>query len=117
MPVATIARSSRRLNTAYGTYFVATYFRDQALESRTIDQTRTRASQIVVDDHDLLETQRACPIGEATLQACAFLVVNYLTGSGLANVNGGFSMKSFRREFRIHPLLRFLLARFLLSLR
>jgi hypothetical protein len=46
------------------------------LETRTIDQTRARASQIVVDDLDLLETQGASSISEATLQACAFLVVN-----------------------------------------
>src|SRR5204863_10169702 len=76
VPVATIPRNARPLNTEYGTYFAATYIRSQALESRAIDQTRTRASQIVVDDHDLLETQRACSIGEATLQARAFLVVN-----------------------------------------
>jgi len=76
MPVATVARQARRLNTKYSTYFAATYFRGQTLESRTVDQTGTRASQIVVNDDDSLETQGAGAIWEAELKTSAFLVVD-----------------------------------------
>jgi hypothetical protein len=63
------------LNTKYGRYFAARYFRGQASEARTIDQTRTRTPQTVIHDDDALDTQRAGSIQETELEASALLVV------------------------------------------
>src|SRR5881296_2167396 len=117
MPLTTVACQSRPLNTKYSPYFAATYFRGQAFEAGTIDPARTGPSQILINDDDVLETQLAGSICETKLEACAFLVVNQLARLGLANINDSFPRKTFRREFRIHPLLRFQAARFLLLLR
>src|SRR6266536_4005280 len=117
MPLTTVARQSRRLNTKYSSYFAATYYRGQPFEAGTVYPTRTASPQIVIHDEDALETQRAGSIRETELEARAFLVVNQLARLGLANINEGFPRKTFRREFRIHPLLRLQVARFLLLLR
>ena len=117
MPLPTVACQSRPLHTKYSPYFAATYFRGQAFEAGTVYPTRTGSPQIVIHDDDALETQRAGSICETELKARAFLVVNQLAGLGLANIDDSFPRKTFRREFRIHPLLRFQAARFLLPLR
>src|SRR6516225_8939849 len=117
MPLPTVACQSRPLPTEYSPYFAATYFRGQAFEARTVDPTRTASPQIILHDDDALETQRAGSIRETELQACAFWVVNQWARLGLANINDRFPRKTFRREFRIHPLLRFQAAHFLLPRR
>ena len=117
MPLTTVACQSRPIHTKYSPYFAATYFRGQAFEAGTVDPARTASPQIIINDDDALETQRAGSIRETELEACAFLVVNQLAGLGLADINDSFPRKTFRREFRIHPLLRFQAARFWLPLR
>src|SRR5271165_25738 len=111
MPVTTVACQSRCLRAKYCTDFAATDFRHQALKTGAIDQTRTRSSQIVVHHDDALETQCAGAICETELEARALLVVDELTRSRLANINDGFPSQTFRRELRVHLLLRFLVAR------
>ena len=61
-----------------------------------------------------VKPRRAGPFRETELEACAFLVVNQLARLGLANIDDSFPGKTFRSKFRIHPLLRFQVARFLL---
>jgi hypothetical protein len=119
MPLPTVACQARRFNTKYSPYFAATYFRGQAFEAGTVDPTRAGSPQIVINDEDALETQRAGSIRETELEARAFLVVNQLAWLGLANINNCFPRNTFRRELGIHPvlLLRFQAARCLLPLR
>src|SRR5215469_3534334 len=117
MPLTTVAGQSRPLHTKYSAYFAAAYFRGQAFEARTVDPTGAGSPQIVIHDDDALETERAGSILEAELKACAFLVVDQLPRRGLANINDSFPSKTFRREFRIHFLLRFQAARSWLLLR
>src|SRR5215469_5484547 len=112
MPLPTVTGQSRPLHTKDRPDLAATDFRGQAFEAGTLDPTRTASPQIVIHNDDVLEAQRASSIRETELEACAFLVANQLAGCGLTNINDRFPRKTFRREFWIHPLLRFQAARF-----
>src|ERR1700688_5131265 len=90
MPLAAVARQSRPLCTKDSADFAATYFRSQAVETGTVNPTRTASPQIVIDDHDARETHGAGPFRETELEACAFLVVNQLTGLGRPDLDDCF---------------------------
>src|SRR5207249_3348606 len=102
MPVATVPRQSRSLDANHGADFAAADFSDQALESGALHQAGPRASQVVVDHHDLLKAELARLVGQAILPSLALLVLKHLLGGRLPKVNDRPSMQPLIREFRIH---------------
>src|SRR6516165_8372110 len=82
VPVAPVARQTRRLNREHGTDATLADRREQPLKARTAD-ARTRAAKIVIDDRHIRPAQSASPFGEAILTPPAFMIVDKLVGGGL----------------------------------
>ena len=55
VPIAAVPRQARRFDTEDRTHLACADFRDESLESGSLHQTRSRAPEILVNDHDLLE--------------------------------------------------------------
>src|SRR5258708_568017 len=86
MPLPIRARQPRRLDAEDGTDLLIAHRRQQTFKTGPMD-SRSRDSQIVVDDVDLLPAQGACPIDKAILASFAFQIVPHLLGRGLADVH------------------------------
>jgi hypothetical protein len=56
----------------------AAHFGHQALKSRPLDESRSRAPQIVVNHEDLWKTQVAGSIHQPVLASLAFLMMEHL---------------------------------------
>src|SRR6266446_8455153 len=97
VPVAPVARQTRRLDGEQGTNAALTDRRQQPLEARTTD-TRTRAAKIVIDDRHIRPAESASPFGEAILTPPALMIVGKLVGGGLADVDEGAARQMIRRD-------------------
>jgi hypothetical protein len=87
VPIAAVPRQARRFDTEDRTHLSRADFRDESLESRSLNQTGSRAPQIFVNDHDVLKAQLAGLISQPVLASLTLLVVDDLAGRGLANVH------------------------------
>ena len=79
MPVSAITGQTRSLNAKHGANLSRADFRNQMLESGALHLAGPRATEILVDNLDLLEAKLASVVGQAILPALAFLVVNHLS--------------------------------------
>ena len=102
VPVAPVARQTRRLDGEHGTNAALTDRRKQPLEARTAD-TRTRAAKIVIDDRHVSPTERASPFGEAILATPTLVIVGKLVGGGLPDVDEGAALQMVRRNLHRFP--------------
>jgi hypothetical protein len=80
VPVAAVARQTRRRETEDGAHFATQHFGDQALKAWALHQAGARASQIFIDHHDILKAQPTRLIHQAILAARALLGVQDLVG-------------------------------------
>ena len=80
VPIAAVPRQARRFDTEDRTHLARADFRDESLESGSLNQTRSRAPEILVNDHDVLEAQLAGVISQPVLASLTLLVVDDLAG-------------------------------------
>ena len=88
MPVAAVARQPRRLNAEDGPDCPSHSAAQQAFKTGTV-RSRSRDSEILIDDIDVLPTQCAGTIDQGILAPLAFQIVPHLIGRGLADVDTG----------------------------
>ena len=86
LPVAAVAREARDLARADRADFAQTHLRHHTLEASSLDASRCRAPEVVVDHFDLRPTERSQPTPHRILQHTALLVVQYLMGRGLTDI-------------------------------
>jgi len=79
MPVSAVTGQAGSLNAKHGAHLSRADFRNQMLEPRALHLAGPRASKILVDYLDLLETKLASVVGQAILPTLALLVVNHLS--------------------------------------
>ena len=80
VPVAPVARQTRRLDREHGTDATLADRREQPLEARTAD-AGTRAAKIVIDDRHIRPTESTGPFGETVLSPPALMIVGKLVGA------------------------------------
>jgi hypothetical protein len=78
VPFATVACQSRRLYAKHSTHFAAAYFTHQVFESRALNQSTSRTSQILIYRRDLGKAQLTCTLDQTILEALALLIVDHL---------------------------------------
>ena len=78
---------------------------DELLEARSLDQTRPRAAQVVIDDDNAGETHCPGRFDQGILALLAFLVFRHLTRSRLAYVHHGTAGQVLSRDLWIHHRL------------
>src|SRR6266571_6361403 len=106
MPLPTIARQARGLDAEHGTHCARAHRAHQLLESGPLDHPRSRASQILVQDHDLLETQLTSVILQTILPTLTLPMLQHLAGRGLTNVDNRSAFQPFSGQLGVHaPLL------------
>ena|SRR5579885_93726 len=96
MPVSAITGQAGSLNAKHGADLSRANLRNQMLESRALHLAGARASKILVDYLDLLESKLASVIGQAILPALAFLVVNHLSRRRLTDIDDGTPLQMVR---------------------
>src|SRR5215469_9545269 len=95
VPVASVARQTRRLNREHGTDATLADRREQPLKARTADP-RTRAAKIVIDYCHIRSAESASPFGEVILTPPALMIVGKLVGGGLPDVDEGAARQMTR---------------------
>src|SRR5215469_6802530 len=96
MPVAPVARQTRRLDREHSTDPTLADRREQPLKARTAD-ARTRSAKILLDDRHIRPAESAGPLGEAILSPPALMIVGKLVGGGLPDVDEGAAHQMIRR--------------------
>src|ERR1700726_4627538 len=97
VPVAPVARQTRRLDREHGTDATLADRREQPLKARTAD-ARTRAAKIVIDSRHIRPAESASPFGEPILTPPALMIVDKLVDGGLADVDEGAARQMIRRD-------------------
>ena len=85
VPVAPIARQTRRLDGEHGANAAFADRCKQPLKARSAD-TRTRAAKVVIDDRHIRPAESASPFRETILTPSALMIVGELVHGGLSNV-------------------------------
>jgi hypothetical protein len=112
VPVAAVARESRRLDREHGAYARFADRCQQTLEARPSDAA-ARAAQIIVDDLDCGPAELTGAIGKPVLPASALVIVRQLIGRRLSDVDVRAARKmlsrdlAHRRSPRLPALSRF----------
>src|SRR5215471_4739420 len=88
VPVAPVARQTRRLDREHGTDATLADRREQPFKARTAD-AGTRAAKIVIDHRHIRPTESTGPFGETILTSPALMIVGKLVGGGLPDVHEG----------------------------
>src|SRR5450759_4376047 len=120
VPVAPIARQTRRLDGEHGTDAALTDRREQPLEAWTAD-ARARAAEIVIDDCHIRPAESAGAVGETILTQSALMIVGKLVDGGLPDVDEGTTRQMVRRDpvsythLRAHETRHDLVCRLLLE--
>src|SRR3954469_12157642 len=86
VPVAPVARQTRRLDGEHGANAALADRRKQPLKARSAD-TRTRTAKIVIDDRHIRPAESASPFREAILTLPALMIIGKLVGGGLPDVD------------------------------
>src|SRR4029077_19261777 len=86
VPVATVARQSRRFDRQHGAHASLADCSQQALETRSGDAA-ARATEIIVDNFDGGPAKLTSAIGKAILPMAALMIVHQLIGRRLANID------------------------------
>jgi hypothetical protein len=105
MPLSTIACQARGFDAEDRSDGARTYGAQQLLESASLDQSRSRASQILVDHRDPLETQLARVFLQSILPPPALLMMQHLARRRLANVDHRSAVQSFSGQLGVHGFL------------
>src|ERR1700680_2925701 len=105
MPLPTIARQARGLDAEHGPHCARTHRAHQLLESGPLDHPRSRTSQILVKDHDLLETQLTSVILQSILPTLTLPMMQHLARRGLTNVDNRSACQPFSGQLGVHASL------------
>src|SRR5215470_2523511 len=111
VPVATVARQSRRLDCEHSADATLTNRGQQAFEPGPADAI-ARATEVIVDDLYRGPTELPRPVSEPVLPSPAFVIVHKLIGSRLTNVHVRATGKMLsgdlghRRALRLRALPR-----------
>ena len=87
MPIAIIPRKPRRLQGEGGADMLVARRRDQSLKARSDDTTRARASEVIIDDLDLLPAPCARMLRERILPTLTLQMLVYLRDRRLPDIH------------------------------
>jgi len=102
LPVASVARQSRRLDAIDRADGARAEFGDQSLEAGSRGEAGARAAEIVVDDRDGGEAGGARGLGQGVLTLSALEVAQYLRHRRLADVDDGGARQMISADLRAH---------------
>src|SRR3954454_15611875 len=102
VPVAAVARQTRRLDGEYGANAALADRRKKPLEARSAD-TRTRTAKTVIDTRHIRPAESTSPFREAILTPPALMIIGTLVGGGLPDVDEGAAPQMVRRNLHRRP--------------
>src|SRR5207249_5404932 len=102
MPVASVTRKARSLNTEHGAHLAGANFDDQTFEPWTLHLPGARTSEIFVNNLDLLKSELTGLIGKIVLPPLALQIVCHLNRRGLAYIHNCPALEVIRCYLRVH---------------
>jgi len=98
MPVTSIARESRGVETKHGANLSGAQSGNQAIEAGSFDGATCGATEIVVDYFDIGEAPSTCDFDQLVLAPLALQVQLNLLRRRLADIDDGLALQNHRRK-------------------